>query len=64
MQALAGPKTTVYRRGALPVAVAVRCVVRVEMQSEDGFADGGAGMPSEADADTFGPVVAAMPVSC
>ena len=34
------------------------------MQSEDGFADGGAGMPSEADADTFGPVVAAMPVSC
>ena len=44
--------------------VAVRRRVRVEMRSEGGVADGGAGVPIEAKADTAEPVVAMESVSC
>ena len=50
--------------GALPVSAAVRGRGRVETRSEGGFADGGAEIPSEAEADTVGPVVAAEFASC
>ena len=45
---------------ALPVVVAVRRRVRVEMRSEGGVADGSAGVPSKAEADTAEPVVAVL----
>ena len=51
----AGPESTNFSGGALPVAVAVRRRV---------VDDGGGGVPSKAETDTVEPVVAAQSVSC
>ena len=48
----------------LPVVIVVRRRVRVEMRSEGGVTDGGAGVQSEAEADTVEPVVAVESDSC